>query len=63
MELKGSSIAEGTCRIDDRLRVFLLAMREAGIIFLAAVEDLLDVPYDKSVLAKRRAKVKEMTSG
>jgi hypothetical protein len=45
--------------MDDKVKTLLWAIREAGAIFLAAVEDYLDVPYDKSVLAKRRAKVRQ----
>jgi hypothetical protein len=45
--------------MDDRLRALLWSIREAAAIFLAALEDYLDVPFDKSVLAKRRARVRQ----
>lgn len=47
--------------MNQKLVVFLYAIREAVTVFLAAVEDYLDIPYDKSVLARRRTKVKELT--
>lgn len=45
--------------MDHRLKVFLYAVRESITVFLAAVEDYLDIPYDKSVLARRRSKVNQ----
>ncbi len=45
--------------MDSKLRVLFVALREAAIIFLAAVEDYLDTEYDKSALYKRRAKARE----
>lgn len=46
--------------MDNRFIVFLYAIRESALVFLAAVEDYLDIPYDKSALARRRHKVKEL---
>ena len=44
--------------MNDKLRVLLLALREAAIIIIAAAEDFLDIPYDKSALDKRLRKVR-----
>lgn len=41
------------------MRVLLTALREAAVIVVAAIEDYLDVPLDRSALSKRRLKVKE----
>lgn len=43
--------------MDNRTRRLLLALREIAIQLLAALEDYLDVAYDKSALAKRRKKL------
>lgn len=45
--------------LDTKKRVLLAALREATIIVLAAIEDYLDVPLDRSALSKRRSKVRE----
>lgn len=37
----------------------LTMMREIAIMIVAAIEDYLDTPYDRSALAKRRARVRE----
>ena len=42
----------------DKFRVLLLALREAAIIVIAAIEDYTGTPYDKSALDKRLRKAK-----
>lgn len=45
--------------MDVKLRILLTAFREIAISAIAAIEDYLNTEYDRSALAKRRAKVKE----
>jgi hypothetical protein len=45
--------------MDVKLTALLYAVREAAAVLLAAVEDYLEVSNDKSLLARRRAKVRE----
>jgi hypothetical protein len=47
--------------VDNKLRVLLVALREAAIIIVAALEDYLGTEFDKSALAKRRNAVKAGT--
>lgn len=42
----------------DRLRLLLWTLREVAAAFIAALEDALEHPYDKSLLASRREKVR-----
>ena len=49
--------------MNDKWHVLMTALRAVAIEFIAAVEDFLDTPYDKSALAKRRAKAREYTNG
>ena len=42
-----------------KLRVLLTGLREVVIVLLGHLEDYLDIPYDISVLAKRREKVRK----
>lgn len=42
----------------DKLRLLWLGIREAAALFISKVEDYLDIPYDKSLLASRREKVR-----
>lgn len=44
----------------DRVSVLLKSMREIAIMLIAAIEDYLDTPYDRSALAKRRAQIRSM---
>jgi hypothetical protein len=46
--------------MDNRLTALLYGIREAAVVLLMAVEDYLEISNDKSVLARRRAKVKEL---
>ena len=43
----------------DKLIVLLTAAREMAIMIVASIEDYLDVPYDRSALAKRRVKPRQ----
>lgn len=45
--------------MDEKLFKFHMVIREAFAILLAGYEDYLGIPYDKSVLARRRSKVRE----
>jgi hypothetical protein len=45
--------------MDVKVRLLLVSVRKLLIEFVATIEDFLDVPYDKSGLAKRRQKVGE----
>jgi hypothetical protein len=40
----------------DKTHALVTTLREVTIMLLAALEDYLDVAYDKSALAKRRIK-------
>lgn len=52
------SIEASTIQVSDhKLRTLLSALREAAILVVAALEEALDTPYDRSALAKRRQKV------
>ena len=42
-----------------KFRILLTGLREVVIILLGHLEDYLDIPYDISVLAKRREKVRK----
>lgn len=42
----------------DKFKTLLVAFREVAILVIANIEDYLDTPYDRSALAKRRAKAK-----
>lgn len=44
----------------DRLTILLTSAREVAIMIISMIEDYLNVPYDRSALAKRRAKVREL---
>ena len=44
--------------MDSRLELFLVAIRGILVECIAAIEDYLATPLDKSSLAKRRQKVK-----
>ena len=44
-------------KMDHKMRVLLVALREAAAIVIASIEDYLDTPHDESVLFKRRRKV------
>lgn len=60
--MKNSLADSAPCGVDKstlKLQLLFRALREAALIAVAALEDYLDVAYDKSALAKRRAKVKE----
>jgi hypothetical protein len=46
--------------MDSKLTALLYGIREAAVVLLMAVEDYLAVPNDKSVLARRREKVREL---
>ena len=41
-----------------KTRALLTAFREIAIAIISCIEDYLDTPLDKSVLAKRREKVR-----
>ena len=38
--------------------VFLRAIRDISAQLIASIEDYLDISYDKSILAKRRDKIR-----
>lgn len=44
--------------VDAKTRLLLTTIREVAIQVIAAVEDYLEHPYDKSALAKRRKEVR-----
>lgn len=46
-------------QMDNKVRVLILALREAAVIVVAALEDYLEMPYDNSALRKRSMKVKQ----
>lgn len=54
-------------RVEDKMRVLLVAFREAATLVIASIEDYLGTPHDESVLFKRRRKVerygRQETSG
>lgn len=43
---------------EQKFKVLLDALRSIAILFISAVEDFCETPYDRSALAKRREKVK-----
>lgn len=45
--------------MDEKLYKFHMVIREAIAILMAGYEDFLGIPYDKSILARRRSKVRE----
>ncbi len=44
---------------DQKTRILLTGLREVVIVLLGHLEDYLDIPYDISVLVKRREKVRK----
>lgn len=42
----------------DKQKLFLEAIRDIAAQMIAAIEDYLGIAYDRSVLAKRREKVR-----
>lgn len=42
----------------DKQQIFLKAIRDIAAQIIAAIEDYLDIAYDRSILAKRREKSK-----
>lgn len=41
-----------------KVKTLLQTLREIAILFVGAVEDFCETPYDRSALAKRREKVR-----